>query len=93
MGTRGFSLGVQRPGRESHHSPPSSAVVKNAWSCTFTPSRRGAQLKAWGQLYFIFYWGRELSLNSALKLMYQQLHRKKILQFYGPIRNWNKNVW
>jgi hypothetical protein len=26
-----------RPGREAHHSPPSSAEVKNAWSCTSTP--------------------------------------------------------
>jgi hypothetical protein len=27
-----LSLGVQRPGHESDHSPPSSAEVKNAWS-------------------------------------------------------------
>jgi hypothetical protein len=32
-----FSLGVKRPGRESDHSTPSSAEVKNAWSCTSTP--------------------------------------------------------
>jgi hypothetical protein len=25
---------------EAHHSPPSSAEVKNAWSCTSTPSIR-----------------------------------------------------
>jgi hypothetical protein len=25
-----LSLGVKRPGREAHHSPPSSAEVKNA---------------------------------------------------------------
>jgi hypothetical protein len=29
-----FSLGVKRLGREADHSPPSSAVVKNAWSYT-----------------------------------------------------------
>jgi len=29
--------GVKRPGREADHSPPSSAEVKNAWSCTSTP--------------------------------------------------------
>jgi hypothetical protein len=41
-----LSLGVKRPGREANHSPPSSAEVKNAWSCTSTsPSWRGAQLK------------------------------------------------
>jgi hypothetical protein len=37
MGTRGFFLGVKRPARETDHSPPSSAEVKNAWSCTSTP--------------------------------------------------------
>jgi hypothetical protein len=26
-----LSLGVKRPGREAHHSPPSSAEVNNAW--------------------------------------------------------------
>jgi len=30
-------LGVKRPGREADDSPPSSAVVKNVWSYTFTP--------------------------------------------------------
>jgi hypothetical protein len=32
--------GVKRPGRETDHSPPSSAEVKNAWSYTSTPSIR-----------------------------------------------------
>jgi hypothetical protein len=32
-----LSLGIKRPGREADHSPPSSAEVKNAWSCTSTP--------------------------------------------------------
>jgi len=31
-----LSLGVKRPGRETDHSPPSSAEVKNAWSYTST---------------------------------------------------------
>jgi hypothetical protein len=30
-------LRVKRPGREADHSPPSSAEVKNAWSCTPLP--------------------------------------------------------
>jgi hypothetical protein len=49
-----FSLmgtAVMWPGREAQHLPPSSAEVKNEWSCTFTlpymPSWRGQ-----GQLYF-----------------------------------------
>jgi len=29
--------GVKRPGREADYSPPSSAAVKNAWSCNYTP--------------------------------------------------------
>jgi hypothetical protein len=32
-----LSLGLKRPHRETHHSPPSSAEVKNAWSYTSTP--------------------------------------------------------
>jgi hypothetical protein len=35
-----FFLGVKRPGRETDHSPPSSAEVKNAWSYTSTPPIR-----------------------------------------------------
>jgi hypothetical protein len=32
-----LSVEVKRPGREAHHSPPSSAEVKNAWIYTSTP--------------------------------------------------------
>jgi hypothetical protein len=41
-------LWVKRPRREADSSPPSSAVVKNAWSYTSTPQyalRRSAQIK------------------------------------------------
>jgi len=38
-GHRGLlAIGVKRPGREAEHSPPCSAVVKNAWSNTSTSS-------------------------------------------------------
>jgi hypothetical protein len=38
VGTGGSpSLGVKRPWREADHSPPCSAEVKNAWSCTSNP--------------------------------------------------------
>jgi hypothetical protein len=30
----GLSHPVERPEREAHHSPPSSAEVKNGWRCT-----------------------------------------------------------
>jgi hypothetical protein len=36
MGTRVLFLGVKWPGHEADHSPPSSAEVINAWSCTST---------------------------------------------------------
>jgi hypothetical protein len=32
-----LSPAVKRPGREAHHSCPSTAEVKKAWSYTFTP--------------------------------------------------------
>jgi hypothetical protein len=32
-----LSAGVKRPGREAHHSPPSSAEVKKIWIYTSTP--------------------------------------------------------
>jgi hypothetical protein len=41
MGTRvSLSLGAKLPYRESDHSPPSSAEVKNAWIYTSTPPIR-----------------------------------------------------
>jgi hypothetical protein len=36
-GYRGSFPGLQRPGREVNHSPPSSAEVKNEWSHTSDP--------------------------------------------------------
>jgi hypothetical protein len=33
-----FSLGVKQLGHGADHSLPPSAKVKNAWSCTFTPT-------------------------------------------------------
>jgi hypothetical protein len=38
MGTRALSLGVKRPGRETDHSPPSSAEVKE-WAELYLHSR------------------------------------------------------
>jgi len=41
MGIRGSFPGIKRSGHEAnHHSPPSSAEVKNAWCYTFTPPLR-----------------------------------------------------
>jgi hypothetical protein len=35
-GYRNYFPGLKRPGRDSGHSPPFSAEVKNEWSCTST---------------------------------------------------------
>jgi hypothetical protein len=40
MGTKGFFPGGKAAEREAHHSPPSTAEVKNAWSYTSTPQIR-----------------------------------------------------
>jgi hypothetical protein len=49
MGKSALSLGVKRPGRETDHSPPSSAEVKECVALYLhspnTPSLSGAQLK------------------------------------------------
>jgi hypothetical protein len=45
MGTGVVSSEAKRLGRETNHSPPSSAEIKNAWSYTSTPrtsARRGS---------------------------------------------------
>jgi len=39
-GYRSPSPGLKRPGRDVHHSPPSSAEVKNVWSYASTPPLR-----------------------------------------------------
>jgi hypothetical protein len=58
MGTRGSFPGVKRPGRESDHSPPSSAEVKELVELYLhspnTPSWRGAQLKHRDNFTFTF---------------------------------------
>jgi hypothetical protein len=49
-----LSLGLKRPGRETDHSPPCSAEVKNAWRYTTTPQyafMAWCSVKAQGQLY------------------------------------------
>jgi hypothetical protein len=40
MVNRGSFLGVKRPEHEADHSSPSTAEVKNSWSCTSTPPIR-----------------------------------------------------
>jgi hypothetical protein len=52
-----LTLDVKWPGRESDHSPPSSAEVEECVELYLhypnTPSWRGAQLKAQGQIYLL----------------------------------------
>jgi hypothetical protein len=51
-----LSLEVRQLGHEADHSPPSSAGVKNAWSCTSTPQyafMSWCSVEAQGQLYLL----------------------------------------
>jgi hypothetical protein len=38
MGVRGFFLEAKLLDIEADHSPPSSAEIKKAWTCTHTPN-------------------------------------------------------
>jgi hypothetical protein len=67
MGTGALSLGVKRQGREADHLPPSSAEVKNEWSCTSTPQyafMAWCSVKAQRQLYL--YLIAASNVNSTL---------------------------
>jgi hypothetical protein len=53
-----LSPGVKRPGRDTDHSPPFNAEVKNASSYTSTPQyafMAWCSVKGQGQLYLYFY--------------------------------------
>jgi hypothetical protein len=68
-----LSLGVERPGRESDYSPPSSAEVKE-WVELYihspnTPSWIGAQLKHRDNFTFIFYLYTITLINSGTALV------------------------
>jgi hypothetical protein len=77
-------LGVRRPGREAHQSPPSSAEVKEFVELYLhfpnTPSWRGAQLKHRDNFTFSFchnFQRIHQSLRSCVTF------RKKLFFFYG----------
>jgi hypothetical protein len=76
MGNRGSFFGVNRPGGEADYSPPSSAEVKNSWSCTsipHTPSRRGAQLKQHRNNFTFNFYPIYLYLIYRKKWMYNYI--------------------
>jgi hypothetical protein len=50
-GYRGSFSGVERPGREADHSPPTSAEVMKMWVYTSTPPSTGTTL----HLHFMVY--------------------------------------
>jgi hypothetical protein len=68
VGTTGSSLELKRPGRETDHSPPSSADIQNAWNYASTPQYAFVawrSVQAQRQIYlFIFvnfsHWCRNL---------------------------------
>jgi hypothetical protein len=62
-----LSLEAKRPGRESDHSPPSSADIKNAWSYTSTPPRFHSVV--FNQAQYMSSWCRaEFSAGTTLPL-------------------------
>jgi hypothetical protein len=45
-----LSLGVKRPGCGADHSPPSSAEVKNEWSCSPSPICLHGMVLSWSRV-------------------------------------------
>jgi len=88
-----LSLGVKQPGREADHSPPSSAEVENAWSCTSSPPicLHGVVLsEAQGQLYlftfdklrlFVTYVAIQTRSQCFLLLIIHEVNRR--CSFHG----------
>jgi hypothetical protein len=65
---RTLSLRVKRLGCEAGHSPPSSAEVKNAWSCTSTPQyvfMAGSLVKPRDNFTFTFIERSEIGSESV----------------------------
>jgi hypothetical protein len=87
-----LSLGVKRPWRESDHSPPSSAEVKE-WvelylHSPITPSWRGAQFEknAQGQLYLYLYITGNLMIYTGYLVLLRVLTIMR-LHWVGQLRN------
>jgi hypothetical protein len=49
-------VGIERPGREADHPPPSSAEIKNAWSLIKHRKHRGTYLRTGTALLCTFSW-------------------------------------
>jgi len=67
IGYRSVSPGVKRQGRESDHSPLSSAEFKNKWSSTSVPPPCILSCHAHGRLYLWYlriYWRHQMQCGS-----------------------------
>ena len=73
VGTRGYFPGVKRPEHEVDYSPPSSAKIKNEWSCTYT--LHTVSWRGQGKLYLL---PSTLYQTDRLQCF---LYAKKILSF------------
>jgi hypothetical protein len=54
VGTGVLTSGEKQSGREANHSPPSSAMVENAWSDTSTPFSAALNQELWKTLLHIY---------------------------------------
>jgi hypothetical protein len=80
-----LSLGVQRPGREADHSPPSSAEIKEGvkiyHQSPSTPSWRDAQLKHKDNFTFLYLYLKYFSIFLS-----NEINRKIICFTYEDLR-------
>jgi hypothetical protein len=60
MGTSGPSLGIKRPGRETEHSPPTSAEVKNGGAIPPVP-----HTSSWRASYLGRFWSPPYLLTNG----------------------------
>jgi len=82
-GYPGYYLGVNRPGRDVDHPPPSSVEVKNEWSCTSAPPR-AYSLHGQGKLYLSTLFIRRCPTSHYRKILapYRQISQFGLLTFF-----------
>jgi hypothetical protein len=85
MGTEGSLPWAKRQGRETDHSPPTSAEIKNIWICTSTTLRLhgGAKLVMYrDNLTFTF---AVFHLPTAVMKITAGIHMKLIKEMYDTL--------
>jgi hypothetical protein len=99
QGTRSLSLGVKRPGREADHSPPFSALFRNAWSYTSTPQyafMAWCSVKTQGLyftlLYFtlLYFYYKIICIRCSIFWVSQHFEMVKITDVSKEFRQWRR---